>query len=32
MSKAGRKVRRLPEVALANYHGKSLVIRRPAGL
>ncbi len=32
MSKAGRKVQRLPNVALANHYGKSLVIRRPAGL
>ena len=32
MSKAGRKVHRVPNVSLASYYGKSIIIRRPAGL
>lgn len=32
MSKAGRKVHRIPNVSLASYYGKSLVVRRPAGI
>jgi hypothetical protein len=32
MSKTGRKVHRVPNVRLASYYGKSLVVRRPAGL
>ena len=32
MSKTGRKVHRVPNVSLANYYGKSLIVRRPAGL
>jgi hypothetical protein len=32
MSKTGRKVHRVPNVLLASYYGKSLVVRRPAGL
>lgn len=32
MSKAGRKDVRVPNVRLASYYGKSLVVRRPAGL
>jgi hypothetical protein len=32
MSKTGRKVHRVPNVSLANYYGKSLIVRRPASL
>ena len=32
MSKTGRKVHRVPNVSLASYYGKSLIVRRPAGL
>lgn len=32
MSKAGRKVHRIPNVSLASFYGKSLIVRRPAGL
>jgi len=32
MSKAGRKVQRISNVSLASYYGKSLIVRRPAGI
>jgi hypothetical protein len=32
MSKTGRKVHRVPNVSLASFYGKSLIVRRPAGL
>jgi hypothetical protein len=32
MSKTGRKVHRIPNVSLAAYYGKSLIVRRPAGV
>jgi hypothetical protein len=32
MSKTGRKVHRVPNVSLASYYGKSLIVRRPAGI
>jgi len=32
MSNTGRKVHRIPNVSLASYYGKSLVVRRPAGI
>ncbi|MES2255455.1 MAG: VCBS repeat-containing protein [Pseudomonadota bacterium] len=32
MSNTGRKVHRVPNVTLSSYYGKSLVVRRPAGI